>query len=139
MWQGSTRWIDPQTRLVIREGSRKVLTAIERRNLKLLLVMLIASGLFLSPPLSASLALGGAISVANFRGLRLIIERAMRGKPILLMALFLKFFALLGLLFFIIKYIDIHKAAFVIGLSTAFLGIAWEGFKGYLGDLGKTF
>lgn len=112
--------------------AKEVLTGIERRNWKLLIVMVVASGFFRSFWLSGSLALGGAISVANFWGLRVIIERALATRPRFLLTLFLKFLGLLGLLFLLIVYGNVHKVAFVVGLSVAFLSVTWEGFKGYL-------
>lgn len=112
--------------------AKEVLGGIERRNLKILIVMLVASGFFRSFWLSGSLALGGAISVANFWGLRVIIEKALATRPRFLVTLFFKFLALLGMLFLLIVYGNVHKVAFAVGLSVAFLSVSWEGFKGYL-------
>ncbi len=120
---------------LISKGSGEILSTIERRTLKILVVIVIASGFFVSLPLTLSLVLGGGISAINFKGLRYIVERAFRGKRILLLALFLKFFILLGLLFVIISYAKVHKAAFIVGLSTPFMSVAWEGFKGYFGGV----
>ena len=115
----------------VHEKARATLAAIERRNWKILLVMVLASGLFRSPWLTASLALGGVISLGNFWGLRTIIEKAFRAKPLFLLALFFKMAALLGLLFLLIVYANVNKIAFAVGISVAFLSVTWEGFKGY--------
>lgn len=116
---------------LIQKEARATLAAIERRNWKILLVMVLASGLFRSPWLTASLALGGIISLANFWGLRTIIEKAFQARRLFLVALFFKFAALLGLLFLLIVYAQVNKIAFAAGISVAFLGVTWQGFKGY--------
>ena len=124
------------TSLIQPEGKR-LLSDIERRGVVILAVLLVASGLFRSFWLSGSLAIGGVISMINFWGLRTIIEKALKTRPRFLFALFIKFLVLLGILFLLVVYANVHKVAFVIGLSVAFISVTWEGFKGYFKAKGE--
>lgn len=120
-----------ETANLIQPEGKRLLSGIERRGLVILAVFLVASGFFRSFWLSSSLAMGGVISMFNFWGLRTIIEKALNTRPRFLLALFIKFLLLLGVLFLLIVYANVHKVAFAVGLSVAFISITWEGFKGH--------
>lgn len=126
-----------ETASLVQPEGKRLLSGIERRGLVILALFLVASGLFRSVWLSGSLALGGVISMINFWGLRTIIEKALENRPRFLIALFIKFLLLLGVLFLLIVYANVHKVAFVVGLSVAFISVTWEGFKGYLKGKGE--
>ncbi len=103
------------------------LLSIEKRSAKILVLFLLASLWFQSWPISLGVVLGGAVALLNFRWLWRIMERyLLQNKKHYAAQILVKFLALLGGLFLIIRYAKIDPSAFLVGLSTLVLGIFYE-------------
>ena len=109
------------------------LLSIEKRSAQILVLFLLASLWFQSWPISLGLILGGAVALLNFRWLWRIMERyLLENKKHYAAQILLKFLAVLGGLFLIIRYGKIDPPAFLVGLSTLVLGIFYEAILGSL-------
>jgi hypothetical protein len=106
------------------------LVSIEKRSAQILALFLLASLWFQSWPISLGLVLGGGVALLNFRWLWRIMEKYLfENKKHYGLQILLKFLALLGGLFLIIRYGKVNPAAFLVGLSTLVLGIFWEAIR----------
>jgi hypothetical protein len=109
-----------------REEDRKLL-AVEKRSAQILALFLLASLWFQSWAVSLGLILGGGIALLNFRWLRRILSGYLFAhKKYSLFQLVGKFFALLGVLFLVIRFVRVDPLALVAGISTLVLGIVFE-------------
>ncbi|RMD97609.1 MAG: ATP synthase subunit I [Deltaproteobacteria bacterium] len=98
---------------------------LRRVERKTLLLLVIVTGLALlllhDRSIGVAVGIGGLISWANFRLLRLIIEGAFKEqgvRRVFLVVLYpLKYLALLGLVFFLIRKAEFNVMAFLVGLS----------------------
>ena len=98
------------------------LRRVERTTLLLLLGLTGGALLLLdNRAIGAALGVGGLVSWANFRLLRLIVAGAFKERGVkraFLVILYpLKYAALLAVVFFLIKRAEFHIAAFLVGLS----------------------
>jgi len=108
------------------EEPRKLL-AIEKRSAQILVLFLLASLWFQSWAVSLGLILGGGIALLNFRWLRRILSGYIFAhKKYSLFQLVGKFFALLLVIFLVIRFVRVDPLALVIGISTLVLGIVFE-------------
>jgi hypothetical protein len=113
--------------------------SIERTNLYVAGALCAGSLLFVSLSVTLGVALGSLIVVINFRWLRRLVERAMskgqRAKKTLYgeYALKLLFFLAIpcGVIYYRRFLLDVDPLAFIVGLSTVFVAICVEGFRGY--------
>jgi hypothetical protein len=112
--------------------------SIERTNLYVAGALCGGSIYFLSLSVTLGVALGAFIVVANFRWLRRLVERAMAKGGGVKKRVFGEY-ALKMVLFFAIPcavvyyrdfLFDLNPVAFVVGLSTVFIGIFVEGIRG---------
>jgi nitrate reductase NapE component len=113
----------------VEKGSR--LTSIERNNTIILLVLTLGSLCCKSHTVTLGVLLGGVIVILNFWLLRRIVEGGLRkskNRPALVMSYFLKFAALVAVIFWVIYSGIVDTLGFVVGLSTVFIGIALDGF-----------
>jgi len=112
-----------------RQVIRKLLS-IEKRSAQILGLFLLASLWFQSWPISLGLILGGGVALVNFRWLWRVMEKYLfENKKHYGFQFLLKFLALLGGLFLIIRFGKIDPPAFLVGLSTLVLGIFWEAIR----------
>ena len=108
------------------EEARKLLS-IEKRTAQILVVFLLASLFFKSWAVSLGLIMGGGIALLNFRWLRRILSGYIFAhKKYSLFQLVGKFFALLLVIFLVIRFVRVDPLALVIGISTLVLGIVFE-------------
>jgi hypothetical protein len=108
------------------EEARKLLS-IEKRTAQILVVFLLASFWFKSWAVSLGLIMGGGIALLNFRWLRRILSGYIFAhKKYSLFQLVGKFFALLLVIFLVIRFVRVDPLALVIGISTLVLGIVFE-------------
>jgi ABC-type multidrug transport system fused ATPase/permease subunit len=108
------------------EEARKLL-AIEKRSAQFLVLILLGSLWFQSWAVSLGLILGGGIALLNFRWLRRILGGyVFAHKKYSLFQLVGKFFALLLVIFLVIRFVRVNPLALVIGISTLVLGIVFE-------------
>lgn len=108
------------------EEARK-LFSIEKRSAQILVLFLLASLWFQSWAVSLGLILGGGIALLNFRWLRHILSGyVFAHKRYSLFQLVGKFFALLLVIFLVIRFVRVNPLALVIGISTLVLGIVFE-------------
>ena len=108
------------------EEARKLLS-IEKRTAQIVVVFLVASLWFQSWAVSLGLILGGGIALLNFRWLRRILSGYIFAhKKYSLFQLVGKFFALLLVIFLVIRFVRVDPLALVIGISTLVLGIVFE-------------
>jgi hypothetical protein len=108
------------------EEARKLL-AIEKRSAQFLVLTLLGSLWFQSWAVSLGLILGGAIALLNFRWLRRILGGyVFAQKKYSLFQLAGKFFALLLVIFVVIRFVRVNPLALLIGISTLVLGIVFE-------------
>jgi ABC-type multidrug transport system fused ATPase/permease subunit len=108
------------------EEARKLLS-IEKRTAQILVVFLLASLWFQSWAVSLGLILGGGIALLNFRWLRRILSGYIFAhKKYSLFQLVGKFFALVLVIFLVIRFVRVDPLALVIGISTLVLGIVFE-------------
>ena len=108
------------------EEARKLL-AIEKRSAQILVLFLLASLWFRSWAVSLGLILGGGIALLNFRWLRRILSGYIFDhKKYSLFQMVGKFFALLLVIFLVIRFVRVDPLALVVGISTLVLGIVVE-------------
>jgi hypothetical protein len=108
------------------EEARKLLS-IEKRTAQILVVFLLASLWFKSWAVSLGLIMGGGIALLNFRWLRRILSGYIFAhKKYSLFQLGGKFFALLLVIFLVIRFVRVDPLALMIGISTLVLGIVFE-------------
>lgn len=113
--------------------------SIERTNLYVAGALCAGSLFFVSLSVTLGVALGALIVVINFRWLRRLIERAMSkgqktkktlyGEYALKLVLFLAIPC--GVVYYRKDLFDLDPLAFIVGLSTVFVAICVEGFRGY--------
>ena len=114
--------------------------SIERTNLYVAGVLCAGSLFFTSLSVTIGVALGAAIVVVNFRWLRRLVERAMdkgrKARKTLYGEYALKFLLFLaipcGAIYYRKMLFDLDPLAFIVGLSTVFVAICVEGFRGVL-------
>jgi hypothetical protein len=113
--------------------------SIERTNLYVAGALCAGSLFFASLSVTLGVGAGAAIVVVNFRWLRRLIERAMtkgtRAKKTLYGEYALKLLLFLvipcGVIFYRRFLFDLDPLAFVVGLSTVFISVSIEGFRGF--------
>lgn len=114
--------------------------SIERTNLYVAGALCAGSLFFASLSVTLGVGVGAAIVVVNFRWLRRLVERAMtkgtRAKKTLYGEYVLKLLLFLaipcGVIFYRKVLFDLNPLAFILGLSTVFIAVCVEGFKGFL-------
>ncbi len=100
---------------------------IEKRSAQVLALFLLVSLGFPSRPIILGLILGGGVALLNFRWLWRIVEKYFSEEERHYgVQAALKFLALLVGLFLIIRLVDVHPVAFLLGLSAVVLGIFIE-------------
>jgi hypothetical protein len=99
-----------------------------------LIIIVIGSIILKSLNITGGLLIGGIIAILNFKGLRFILERIIKGREVIFYGVLLamKFFLLTSLIFFNIIYIKINSVSFVIGLSVIFIAIIMQSIISYL-------
>ena len=103
------------------------LISIEKRSAQILVLFFLGSLGFQSWAVSLGLILGGGIALLNFRWLRGILSGyVFAGRKYSLFQLVGKFFALVLVIFLVIRFLRVDPLALVIGVSTLVLGILFE-------------
>ncbi len=120
-----------------KRGEEKGLLDCIERDSCLILIALLIGGIILNPlNLSTIMGIfmGGVTSILNFKGLRWILKRIIKGKKIALYGILLglKFLLLTLIIFFNIIYMKVNYLAFVIGLSVILMAIGVESVIFYL-------
>ncbi|MBI4509236.1 MAG: ATP synthase subunit I [Deltaproteobacteria bacterium] len=116
----------------------KHLDAIERWNLFIAALLILAGVLFFDMPVALGFTLGASLSCANFYAIHRLMKKSMSATGTkraklqgLLMA---KMGVLMFLIFLAIKYLPIHPIALAVGLSVFLLSIAAESIRFALGQ-----
>jgi hypothetical protein len=109
---------------------------IERLAALLVAIVTLASLVLRDHRITLGVALGGAVAVLNFWGLRRILQgivRAQGRKQALLgLLLSLKFGALAAALYLVIRVAPVHPIALLVGISTVVIAIFVEGCRSVL-------
>ena len=113
-------------RIADRQETHKLIS-IEKRSGQILALLLLASLWFQSWSISLGLILGGGVALLNFHWLWRIMQKyLLEKKRYYGIQVLIKFLALLGVLFLIVRYGKVNPAAFLVGLSTLVMGIFLE-------------
>ncbi len=117
-----------------RRRKKGFLDAVEKNSYIILIIIVIGSIILKSLNITGGLLIGGIIAILNFKGLRFILERIIKGREVIFYGVLLamKFFLLTSLIFFNIIYIKINSVSFVIGLSVIFIAIIMQSIISYL-------
>ena len=103
------------------------LASVEKRTAQVLAILLVGSLWYQSWPISLGLILGGGVAILNFHWLRRIMEKVIFEKKMIHgLQIFIKFLALLMVIFMIFRYIKVNSVAFIIGISTLLPAIFFE-------------
>jgi hypothetical protein len=113
--------------------------SIERTNLYVGGALCAGSLFFVSFPITLGVAIGALMVIVNFRWLRRLIERAMakggKRKKAVYLEYALKMLLFLAIPCLVVYYreflFDLDPVALVVGISTVFIAIVIEGFKGW--------
>lgn len=117
---------------LIEDKNGSKLTAIERNNVIVCLVLTMGSVIYKSPAITLGVFLGGVIVILNFWLLRRIIERGLiktsKVRPAFVLSYFFKFAVLAAVIFLLINYRVVSTPGLAVGLSTVFGGIVLDQF-----------
>ena len=112
----------------------RFLRTVERSNLILAAVVLLASGLALGfGPSLASVAVGVLVSAANFRVIawigRKVTQSSPRSRTFFFLLFLGKFAVLVALVYLLVVRVRVDVVPFIVGLSTLFVTVTFEAYR----------
>jgi hypothetical protein len=128
-WQKRLTKENEKSNLPLSPGQKEArkLISIEKRSGQILVLFFLASLWFQSWAVSLGIVLGGGVALLNFRWLcRILSGYLFSGKKYSLFQLVGKFFALLAVIFVVLRYAGVNPVAFVTGISALVIGIVIE-------------
>jgi hypothetical protein len=118
----------------------KELARIERLNALLAGVLSVGAAILFSSPVAIGVAVGGALAVVNFYGVRRLVAASLRRDGMKRAALQLLLIGKMGLLFVMvflaIRFLPLNAVGLAIGMSVFLISIAVESIRFAMGTHG---